>query len=147
MKSKIRISSFPTSWFCSWQCNKESSWIFGFKAMVSRMNHYIPECFSRAHSHSLALVVCCSSCQLQWNLQTLASTCAFSGITYRCNWDNANNWLVSQIAVRAETVNVTAHRAGCNTLIIILLGLLRHRNSYKELLWCFNISLISLPGY
>lgn len=35
----------------------------------------------------------------------------------------ANNWLVSQIAVRAETVNVTAHCAGCNTLIIILLGL------------------------
>ena len=27
----------------------------------------------------------------------------------------ANNWLVSQIAVRAETVNVTAHRVGCNT--------------------------------
>ena len=59
---------------------KDSSWIFGFKAMVSRMNHYIPECFSRAHSHSLALLVCCSSCQSQWNLQTLASTCAFSGM-------------------------------------------------------------------
>ena len=27
----------------------------------------------------------------------------------------ANNWLVSQIAVRAETVNVTAHLVGCNT--------------------------------
>ena len=27
----------------------------------------------------------------------------------------ANNWLVSQIAVRAETVNVTAHFVGCNT--------------------------------
>ena len=27
----------------------------------------------------------------------------------------ANNWLVSQIAVRAEMVNVTAHRVGCNT--------------------------------
>ena len=35
----------------------------------------------------------------------------------------ANNWLVSQKAVRAETVNVTAHRAGSSTLIIILLGL------------------------
>ena len=35
----------------------------------------------------------------------------------------ANNWLVSQIAVRAETVNVTAHRLGCNTLIVMLLGL------------------------
>ena len=35
----------------------------------------------------------------------------------------ANNWLVSQIAVRAETVNVTAHRVGCNTLIVNLLGL------------------------
>ena len=45
---------------------------------------------------------------------------------------------MSQIAVRAETVNVTAHCAGCNTLIIILLGLQRHRNSYKELLWCYN---------
>ena len=37
--------------------------------------------------------------------------------------EHANNWLVSQIAVRAETVNITAHRAGCNTLIIISLGL------------------------
>ena len=27
----------------------------------------------------------------------------------------ADNWLVSQIAVRAETVNVTAHRVRCNT--------------------------------
>ena len=27
----------------------------------------------------------------------------------------ANNWLVSQIAVRAETVKVTAHLVGCNT--------------------------------
>ena len=27
----------------------------------------------------------------------------------------ANNWLVSQIAVRAEMVNVTAYRVGCNT--------------------------------
>ena len=27
----------------------------------------------------------------------------------------ANNWLVSQIAARAETVNVTAHLVGCNT--------------------------------
>ena len=27
----------------------------------------------------------------------------------------ANNWLVSQIAVRAETVNVIAHCVGCNT--------------------------------
>ena len=27
----------------------------------------------------------------------------------------ANNWLVSQIALRAETVNVTAHLVGCNT--------------------------------
>ena len=27
----------------------------------------------------------------------------------------ANNWLVSQMALRAETVNVTAHRVGCNT--------------------------------
>ena len=27
----------------------------------------------------------------------------------------ANNWLVSQIAVRAETVNVIAHRVGCDT--------------------------------
>ena len=27
----------------------------------------------------------------------------------------ANNWLVSQIAVRAETVKVTAHRVGWNT--------------------------------
>ena len=27
----------------------------------------------------------------------------------------ANNWLVSQIAVRAEMVNVTAHLVGCNT--------------------------------
>ena len=27
----------------------------------------------------------------------------------------ANNWLVSQIVVRAETVNVTAHLVGCNT--------------------------------
>ena len=27
----------------------------------------------------------------------------------------ANYWLVSQIAVRAETVNVTAHLVGCNT--------------------------------
>ena len=27
----------------------------------------------------------------------------------------ANNWLVSHIAVRAETVNVTAHLVGCNT--------------------------------
>ena len=35
----------------------------------------------------------------------------------------ANNWLVSQIAVRAETANVTAHRVGCNTLIVTLLGL------------------------
>ena len=35
----------------------------------------------------------------------------------------AYNWLLSKIAVRAERVNVTAHRAGCNTLIIILLGL------------------------
>ena len=35
----------------------------------------------------------------------------------------ANNWLVSQIAVRAETVNVTAHRIGCYTLIVKLLGL------------------------
>ena len=26
----------------------------------------------------------------------------------------ANNWLVSQIAVRAETVNVTARLVGCN---------------------------------
>ena len=26
----------------------------------------------------------------------------------------ANNWVVSQIAVRAETVNVTAHLVGCN---------------------------------
>ena len=26
-----------------------------------------------------------------------------------------NNWLVSQITVRAETVNVTAHLVGCNT--------------------------------
>ena len=34
-----------------------------------------------------------------------------------------NNWLVSKIAVRAETVNVTAHRLGCNTLIVMLLGL------------------------
>ena len=27
----------------------------------------------------------------------------------------ANNWLVSPITVRAETMNVTAHRVGCNT--------------------------------
>ena len=27
----------------------------------------------------------------------------------------ADNWLVSQIAVRAETVNVNAHLVGCNT--------------------------------
>ena len=27
----------------------------------------------------------------------------------------ANNWLVSQISVRAETVNVTAHLVGCKT--------------------------------
>ena len=27
----------------------------------------------------------------------------------------ADNWLVSQIAVRAEAVNVTAHLVGCNT--------------------------------
>ena len=27
----------------------------------------------------------------------------------------ANNWLVSQIAVRAEKVIATAHRVGCNT--------------------------------
>ena len=27
----------------------------------------------------------------------------------------ANNWLVSQIVLRAETVNVTAHLVGCNT--------------------------------
>ena len=27
----------------------------------------------------------------------------------------ANNWLVSQIAVGAETVNITAHLLGCNT--------------------------------
>ena len=39
------------------------------------------------------------------------------------NPEYANNWLLSQIAVRAERVNVTAHRAGCNTLIIILRGL------------------------
>ena len=37
-------------------------------------------------------------------------------ITFRRNIRNyANNWLVSQIAVRAEKVNVTAHRVGCNT--------------------------------
>ena len=41
----------------------------------------------------------------------------------RTKKEYANNWLVSQIAVRAETVNVTAHRVGCNTLIVILLGL------------------------
>ena len=29
----------------------------------------------------------------------------------------ANNWLVSQITVRAETVNVTAHLVGCNTYL------------------------------
>ena len=29
--------------------------------------------------------------------------------------ENANNWLVSQMAVRAETVNVTAYRVECNT--------------------------------
>ena len=29
--------------------------------------------------------------------------------------EHVNNWLVSQIAVRAETVNVTAHRVGFNT--------------------------------
>ena len=29
----------------------------------------------------------------------------------------ANNWLVSQIIVRAETVNVTAHLVGCNTYL------------------------------
>ena len=27
----------------------------------------------------------------------------------------ANKWLVSRIAVRAETVNVTAHCVGCDT--------------------------------
>ena len=35
---------------------------------------------------------------------------------FRKNYpEYANNWLVSQIAVRAETVNVTAHRVECNT--------------------------------
>ena len=45
----------------------------------------------------------------------------------------ANNWLVSQIAVRAETVNVTAHRLGCNTLIVMLLGLGLYITSQKLL--------------
>ena len=30
----------------------------------------------------------------------------------------ANNWLVSPIAMRAETVNIIAHHVGCNTLIL-----------------------------
>ena len=33
----------------------------------------------------------------------------------RTKKEYTNNWLVSQIAVRAETVNVTAHRVGSNT--------------------------------
>ena len=32
----------------------------------------------------------------------------------------ANNWLVSQIAVRAETVNVTAHLVGCKSFCVVL---------------------------
>ena len=34
---------------------------------------------------------------------------------YRTKKEYANNWLVSQIEVRAETENVTAHRVGSNT--------------------------------
>ena len=37
-------------------------------------------------------------------------------ITFRRNIrEYANNWLVSPTAVRAETMDVTAHRVGCNT--------------------------------
>ena len=39
-------------------------------------------------------------------------------ITFRRNiWNMQITGLSSQIAVRAETVNVTAHRVGCNTLL------------------------------
>ena len=38
-------------------------------------------------------------------------------ITFQENPEYANFWLVLQIALRTETVNVTAHRVRCNTLL------------------------------
>ena len=70
--------------------------------------------------HSAAFVTVFAGFQVSYARAHLAKSSKFASKRtldyFRKKYpEYANNWLVSQIIVRAETVNVTAHLVGCNT--------------------------------